>query len=161
MSTAEAEKLLDEALSAARREFGIPDAICLTSGGGVARILVSAALAAPRKLLAPVEKLVAASPGMINDFVIAPLKGVSLVGGLLAERPLLNDQTFIRAWRESGLVEATTTAAVNPIFRAHIHLLVRVQVAYCERYELDCKSAAPARHFEHLKALRYLLHASH
>ena len=142
-----------------RADFRIPETRSLTKGGGVGRILVSGAIATP-KLLAPIEKLEAVYPGLIHDFKIKPVQQVSLIGGLIAERPLLDEDIFLHLWRGSGLRFAIATAPVNPLFRAHIHRLVRIQLAYCELYGLSCLEAANIRHFNHLKPLRYLLHAT-
>jgi len=154
--------LQEDALTAVRQEFGLAGKnICLASGEGIARILVSAAIAAPGKLVPLVEDLRKAYPALIDDFRHSPLKQVSLVGGLITERPLLMpDVEFTSQWRRSGLKHAMQSARINPVFREHIHLLVRIQVAYCELYELDCRQEAPARHFEHVKPLRYILHAT-
>jgi len=148
------------ALVAVREEFGLTEKnICLVSGRGIARILVSAAIATPNRLLPAVEALEKAYPDLRTDFSRKPLKGVSLVGGLIAERPqLMSNLDFQGQWERYGLRRAIELA-VNPLFRENIHLLVRVQVAYCEDHNLDCRAVAPTVHFNHVKPLRYILHA--
>jgi hypothetical protein len=154
-----AQNLQSAALKSVREEFGIPRTISLVGGKGVGRILVSAAIAAPDRLLQAVEALEKAYPDLRTDFSRKLLKGVSLVGGLIAERPqLMSNLDFQDQWYLYGLRRAIELA-VNPLFRDHIHLLVRVQVAYCEDHKLDCRTVAPTAHRNHLEPLRYILHA--
>ena len=174
--TITARNLQHAALVAVREEFGIVGKkISLWAGKGIGRILVSAAIAAPDRLLPVVEALEKVYPNLSADFKRRPLTGVSLVGGLIAERPqLMSDFDFKAHWDCFGLRRAIEIA-VNPLFRAHIHLLVRVQIAYCEDHHLYCtpvgrvtagceseiarRIEAHKRHVNHVRPLRYILHA--
>lgn len=140
-------------------EFTIPPCINLAAGGGEVRIIASAVLVSPR-LCKKFDSALSGGRELADLFRRHPLKSVSLVGGLIAERPLIDEAAFRQSWENHGIQAAVSAAHVNPIFAANIHLLVRVANAYCKEYSLTCESEAPRRHFEHLKPLRYILHAS-
>jgi len=152
-------QIMRPALRQMRSEFGIPMSISIRHGGGLGRILVSAALASPN-ILPHIQTLESAFPTLREVFAKKPVIQVSLVGSLLAERPLLDDAAFIEQWKDTNLKTAIEGAPINPLFARHIHRLVRIQVAYCQEYDLNCQGVAPARHRDHLKCLRYLLHGT-
>ena len=157
---------LDEAFRELRTDFLIPDNIDLKAGGGEERILISAAL-----ISKPVQTTVSqlASTGLIDplDFFRTPEVQISLIGGIIAERPLaarIHDQLlendFVTRWRREGFDGAVASAEVNPVFKFIGRALVETQLRFCGVYGLDCSKEVPKRVFEHLKALRYILYAS-
>lgn len=156
---------LECAFRTVRDNFLIPDEISLTAGGGEERMLVSAAL-----ISRPVREALDPLIGNLikpSDFLKKPEVQVSLVGGIVSERPLcgsIDDQqlehSFVAAWQVAGFDEAVSKTEINPILRAIGRSLVQTQVRFCRRYGLDCSREAPKRIFEHLKTLRYVLYAA-
>lgn len=155
------------ALGEVKREYGIPAALPLHPGGGIPRVLVSAALGAP-SLVGMVVEL--ASKGNIQpeDFLVRPIGKRCLLSSLIAERPLAMGNTdvrtldadFVTSWKLVGLDAAMKRAPINPIFRDMIRDLVTVAVAYVTAYDLGNVDEVPPRYFDHFKPLRYVLHAN-
>ena len=141
-----------------RREFDVPSEINLTGGLGEIRIIASAALIAPH-ICIQMQKLLDGGKEEAVALSRKPLCGVSLIGGIIAERALLDEASFKTKWENDGISAAVASASINPIFSEHIHQIVRVAVDYCQIYGMTCTKPADKRHFEHLKPLRYILHA--
>ena len=160
---------LAEAFRALRDDFRIPENINLTAGGGEERILVSAAFISPAVQKA-INPLVSGNFIKPFNFLRRPEVQVSLVGGIIAERPLggiIDDQQlekrFVETWKNAGFEEAVSKTEINPIFKSIGLRLVQTQVEFCRAYGLDlldCSREAPKRIFEHLKTLRYVLYGS-
>jgi|GEM_PF-1698314 len=151
--------ILHALLEAVRREFEIPQTIDLSSGGGEVRIVASAALVSP-KLCEEFDSKLNGAREMAGLFNAKMIKSISIVGGLIAERPLIDEAAFCQCWENEGIRAAVAGAHINPVHTAHIHRLVRITSSYCVAYSLNCTIKAPELHFEHLKPLRYILHAS-
>ena len=157
---------LDCAYRALRDDFLIPDEMNLAAGGGEERILVSAAFIS-RPVREALNPLIIGNRMNPFDFLKRPEVQVSLVGGIIAERPLaggIDDQqlehSFATAWQVAGFEEAVSKTEINPLFKLIGRSLVQTQVRFCERYLLDCSTEAPKRIFEHVKTLRYVLYAA-
>jgi hypothetical protein len=154
------------ALGEVKREYGIPAALPLHPGGGIPRILVSAALGVP-SLVGMVVALAAKGNICPEDFSVRPIGKRCLLSSLIAERPLAMGNTdarcievaFIASWKLVGLNAAMKRAPINPIFRDMIRDLVNVAVAYVTAYDLGNVDEVPPRYFDHFKPLRYVLHA--
>ena len=141
-----------------RREFDVPSEINLTAGSGEICIIASSALIAPH-LCIQMQQLLDGAKEEAQAFSRKPQGGISLSGSSIAERALLDRVSFMSNWEANGIFKAVADGTINPIFSVHIHQIVRVAIDYCQFYGLTCNKPADKRHFEHLKPLRYILHA--
>lgn len=142
-----------------KTHLSIPRKLSIGHAGGEVRILVAGALAAPvfREELLSEWKT---ANHLARRFRENPLKQDDLLGAQLAERPLLEETTFVSDWETSGLDLALSKAKLNPMFQQHIHLFLHALVAFCILHRFDTNRRAPQRYFEHVRMLRYLLHAT-
>lgn len=138
--------------------LSIPETFGIGHAGGEVRILIAGALAAPSFQ----EELVSEwkdGKYMARRFRDKLIKQDDLIGALLAERPILEETTFVADWEKCGLKLALARAKLNPMFHEHIHLFLHAMVAFCSLHRLDTRVRAPKRYFDHVCMLRYLLHA--
>jgi hypothetical protein len=143
-----------------RREFSIPDWVDLQAGGGIPRLIGATALISSQ-LRRFLESIGDESQSIALDFKDNPQINISVIGSIITERPLagsLAEADFRRTWRYNGITAAVKTAMINPVYRAHIHLVVRIGVEYCRIHGIICQSAVTKKHAEHLRPLRYFFH---